>query len=353
MKKIKVLVVDDSAFIRQMLTQLLKSDAAIDVVGAAPNPLRAREMIKELNPDVLTLDVEMPEMDGLAFLEKLMRLRPMPVVMVSSLTEKGAEITLQALELGAVDFIAKPKIDLREGLEGMAQDIISKVKYAATARLRAASDRARPAVLKAPVFKGTEKIIAIGSSTGGVEALIEIITALPQNSPAVVIAQHMPANFTTTFAARLDKLSAMKVHEANNGARILPGHVYLAPGGFHLLVERSGANYLTKVTDAVPPMNGHRPSVDALFHSVAQNVGQNAVGAILTGMGNDGAKGLLDMRQQGAQTFGQDEHSCVVYGMPKIAMQLGAVGQELPLTQLAAALMNACGSADERALIRI
>lgn len=345
-KKIRVLVVDDSAFVRQMLTRMLSEDPAIEVVGAAPDPYAARERIKALNPDVLTLDVEMPRMDGVTFLANLMRLRPMPVVMVSSLTAQGAEVTLRALELGAVDFVTKPQLDLAHTLDDYAEEIRAKVKAAAAARLQPRAAIARPSAgSKAPhraagggPLRTTERLIAIGASTGGTEAIKDVLLALPAHAPGIVITQHMPQAFTGAFARRLDGLCAMTVCEAQDGQQILPGHAYIAPGNHHLLVRRDGARYVCQLSDG-PPVNRHRPSVDVLFRSVAQNVGPNAIGVILTGMGADGAEGLAEMRAAGAHTLAQDEKSSVVWGMPGSALKRGAVAEVLPLGAIAARLL--------------
>lgn len=356
MDRIKVLIVDDSALIRQLLAEILGGDPRIEVVGAAPDPYVAREKIKALNPDVLTLDVEMPRMDGLTFLGNLMRLRPMPVVMVSTLTEKGAEVTLQALELGAVDFVAKPKLDVALGMQDYAEEIRAKVKMAAgvsTSALRRGMPARPPAdvapklsadaVLAAARAPGglrtTEKIIAIGASTGGTEAIREVLTRLPADAPGIVITQHIPAEFSGPFAKRMDGLSALSVCEAGDGQQILPGHAYIAPGGRHLLVQRSGARYLCRLSDG-PPVNRHRPSVDVLFRSVAQEVGANAVGVLLTGMGDDGAQGLREMLEAGAATLAQDEASSVVWGMPGRAWQIGAAQRLYPLREIAGALLE-------------
>jgi len=348
--RIRVLIVDDSALVRNMLTEMLNADREIEVVGTASDPLIAREKIKLLNPDVITLDVEMPRMDGLTFLGNLMRLRPMPVVMISSLTEKGAEITLQALELGAVDFVAKPKIDLAHTLEDYSVEVREKVKMAARVRVRERSplldSRVSPkystdAVLekknRPTHFLSTDKIIAIGASTGGTEAIKDVLAALSADTPGVVITQHIPELFSRPFAERMDRCSAMTVRQAEDGEQILNGHVYIAPGGQHLLVRRSGARYLCELSQG-PPVNRHKPSVDVLFRSVAQNVGPNAVGVILTGMGNDGAAGLLEMHQAGAPTVAQDEQSSVVWGMPGEAVKAGGVDDILPLDRIAAKL---------------
>lgn len=345
MGAIRVLIVDDSAFVRQVLTDLLSRDGAIEVVGAAPNPIVARDMIKSLNPDVLTLDIEMPRMDGLAFLEKVMTLRPMPVIMISSLTQKGADTAIRALELGAIDYVAKPTVGLVDGLPALSEQIISKIKMAASAKIRplGGSAGARPMPSQAASYNSSEKIVAIGASTGGVEALQELLTAFPADSPAIAITQHMPATFTASFAKRLNQLCALTVRQADNGERLLPGHAYIAPGGFHLELARNGANYVCRVHDE-PAVGGHRPSVDVLFRSVAHVAGRNAVGVILTGMGKDGAQGLLAMRSAGAPTVGQNEASCVVYGMPKAAFECGATEIELPLTKIAAHVLKCCAT---------
>jgi len=349
MKPISVLIVDDSAFVRQVLTEMLSSDPGIVVVGAAPNPIVARDMIKALNPDVLTLDIEMPRMDGLAFLERIMTLRPMPVVMISSLTQKGAETALRALEMGAVDYVAKPAVGLAEGFAELRGDIIAKVKVAAMARVRAApAEKSKLAPVSVGAsFNSSEKIIAVGASTGGVEALQEFLTAFPADSPAILITQHMPAMFTASFAQRLDNSCFVSVSQAKDGERVLPGHVYIAPGGFHLELARNGANYICRVHEQ-PLVSGHRPSVDVLFRSVASAARANAVGVILTGMGKDGALGLLEMRHAGASTIGQDEASCVVYGMPKAARECGATEIELPLGKIPAHVLHHCAALSGR-----
>jgi len=340
--KTRVLIVDDSALVRQLLSELLSADSQIEVVGTAQDPLVAREKIKELNPDVLTLDVEMPRMDGLTFLENLMRLRPMPVIMVSSLTERGAEVTLQALELGAIDFVTKPKLDVANGLQMYAEDLREKVKAAATVKPRG------PALLRSggPVpeaskrksgprmFRTTDKLIAIGASTGGTEAIKVVLEGMPPDAPAIVITQHIRAQFSRPFAERMNRSCAMAVCEASDGQLILPGHAYIAPGGFHLRVRRDGAKYVCQITDT-DPVNRHKPSVDVLFNSVSEHAGPNAVGLILTGMGDDGARGLKLMRDSGAHTLGQDEASSVVWGMPGSAYRIGAVEQVLPLHEMA------------------
>jgi two-component system, chemotaxis family, protein-glutamate methylesterase/glutaminase len=347
MPRIRVLTVDDSALMRQVLATLLSKDPDIEVIGSAPDPYIAREKIKALNPDVITLDVEMPKMDGLTFLEKLMRGRPMPVVMVSSLTEAGCQTTLRALELGAVDFIAKPKIDLREGMEEVAQDLIAKVKAAAQAKVRSkgvgvsgtgGKGVAIPLAPGGAMIKTTDTIIAIGASTGGTEAVKDVLMALPPNIPPILITQHMPEHFTKTWANRLNSLCRIAVKEAEDGDSVLPGHALVAPGSYHMTLVRSGARYTVRINQE-PPVNRHRPSVDVTFASVAQYAGANAVGVILTGMGGDGAKEMLTMKQAGAFTIAQDEASCVVFGMPKEAIKMGGVDKILPLSEIPAAIV--------------
>jgi len=333
-----VLIIDDSALIRSILTEVINSFPDLYVVGAASNPIQAREMIKTLNPDVLTLDVEMPQMDGLTFLEKLMRLRPMPVLMISSLTERGSEAALRALELGAVDFLPKPKMGIADGLREYAELIASKIRVAHLARSKfriPSASTAREALPALGTRIGTtEKIIALGASTGGTEAIKEFLIRLPADAPGIVIAQHMPEAFTKSFAARLDSLCKLTVVESQGNERILPGHVYIAPGHSHLLLKRSGANYMTELSQS-PAVNHHRPSVEVLFRSVAQNAGKNVIGVMLTGMGKDGAIGMLEMRQAGAYNFAQDEATCVVYGMPREAVAVGAVDEVVPIQEMA------------------
>jgi two-component system chemotaxis response regulator CheB len=338
-----------------MLTELLNGDPEIEVVGQAPDPYIAREKIKQLNPDVLTLDVEMPKMDGVTFLSNLMRLRPMPVVMVSTLTAVGADVTLQALELGAIDFVTKPKVDFTHAIESYAEEIRAKVKMAAGARVRAI-DRTAASVTAAlgstprltadavlaktgpRQFRTTDRIIAIGASTGGTEAIKEVLMQMPADAPGIVITQHIPEAFSGPFAKRMNSICAMTVCEAQDGQQIVPGHVYIAPGSHHLLVRRDGARYVCQLSDG-PPVNRHRPSVDVLFRSVAQNAGNNAVGCILTGMGADGAAGLKEMQEAGAPTVAQDEKTSVVWGMPGAAVKLGAADHVLELDAVAAKLL--------------
>ncbi|KTS00810.1 protein-glutamate methylesterase/protein-glutamine glutaminase [Pantoea dispersa] len=330
MSKITVMCVDDSALMRQLMTEIINSHPDMEMVATAPDPLVARDLIKQYNPQVLTLDVEMPRMDGLDFLEKLMRLRPMPVVMVSSLTGKGSEVTLRALELGAVDFVTKPQLGIREGMLAYSQMIADKIRAASRAKLHARAATPQPVMLKAGPLLSSEKLIAIGSSTGGTEAIRHVLQPLPATSPALLITQHMPPGFTRSFAERLNKLCQITVKEAEDGERILPGHAYIAPGAMHMELARSGANYVVKLNDG-PPVNRHKPSVDVLFRSVAVNAGRNAVGVILTGMGNDGAAGMLEMHRAGAWTIAQDEASCVVFGMPREAIAMGGTSEVVDL----------------------
>ena len=339
MVKTKVLVVDDSALMRQLLPDLLARDPALEVVGTAADPYAAWDKVQQLRPDVLTLDVEMPKMDGLTFLSKLMTARPTPVVMVSSLTERGAETTFRALELGAVDFVPKPKLDVATGTVALADELVAKVKAAARARPRASAARGPSARPPAAGLRTTHKVIALGASTGGTEALFEVLTALPPDAPGAVVVIHMPEGFTKSYAGRLDRACAVRVSEAKDGDRVLPGHVLLAPGGRHLSVARSGAAVVARVSDG-PPVNRHRPAVDVLFESCAKELGPNAAGAILTGMGNDGARGLLAMRRAGARTLAQDEATCVVFGMPKEAIALGGAEAVLPLGRVAGELLR-------------
>ena len=344
MAKTRVVVVDDSALVRSLLTEIINRQPDMECIGSASDPFAAREMIRNLNPDVITLDVEMPRMDGIDFLSKLMRLRPMPVVMVSTLTERGAEVTLKALELGAVDFVAKPKIGVADGLKQLADEITEKVRTASKARVakpptpvHAAPGSAAAAPKAPPQSIGrlsTEKLIFIGASTGGTEATKEVLMNLPPDSPGVVITQHMPPGFTKSYANRLDGLCKIRVKEAVDGERVLPGHAYIAPGGFHLSVERSGANYIARVTDG-EPVNRHKPSVEVLFESAARVVGQNALGIMLTGMGADGAKAMRTMKDAGSYNVCQDEATCVVFGMPREAIAHGAANEVLPLNKIA------------------
>ena len=354
MSKIKVLVIDDSAVVRRLLSEILQSDPDIEVVGTASDPYIARTRIKELNPDVLTLDIEMPRMDGITFLRNLMRLRPMPVVMVSTLTEAGNDITLEALEIGAVDFVSKPRQDLANQLTQYAEEIVLKVKTAAGARIRARADMmANSQQISSPVSKGlirksasistgsraSSHVVAIGASTGGTEAIKEVLTRLPVNFPGIVIAQHIPPGFSTSFAQRMDKLCKLSVCEPSEAMQILDGHVYIAPGERHLKVRRNRAGYECYLDDG-PRVHRHKPSVDVLFESVAEQVGKRATGVILTGMGADGARGLKTMKDNGAYTIAQNESTSVVWGMPGEAVKYGAVNEQLALEKIAGHLVD-------------
>ena len=345
MMKIKVLIIDDSALIRSLLTEIINQQKDMEVVGVAPDPIVARDLIKQLNPDVLTLDVEMPKMDGLDFLEKLMRLRPMPVVMVSTLTERGSEITLRALELGAIDFVTKPKVSISNGMLEYSELITDKIRIAAKAKLVNLHPKARvnetsspPSLLKNPLIS-SEKLLIIGASTGGTEAIKTFLLQMPSDCPGILITQHMPAGFTKSFADRLNSLCKISVKEGIDGERVLPGHAYIAPGDQHLLLAKSGANYITKLSNA-EPVNRHKPSVDVLFDSAAMHAGKNAVGVILTGMGKDGALGMHNMKNAGAYNFSQDEASCVVFGMPKEAIAQGGVHEIASIQQLPSMVLN-------------
>lgn len=356
-EKTRVVVVDDSALVRSLLTEIINREADMECVGAAADPLVAREMIRELSPDVITLDIEMPRMDGIDFLARLMRLRPMPVVMVSTLTERGAEVTMRALELGAIDFVAKPRIGVADGMRALAHDITEKIRIAARARVPGRAAAPDPGVdARAPAAArigrlSSEKIICIGASTGGTEATKELLMAMPTDSPAIVITQHMPPGFTRTYASRLDGLCRMAVKEAENGERILPGHAYIAPGGLQLSIERSGANYLARV-EPTEPVNRHRPSVEVLFLSAARAAGPNAIAVMLTGMGADGATAMKAMRDAGSWNIVQDEASCVVFGMPREAIAAGAAHEVLPLGRIAPRLIerlrSSAGAASHR-----
>lgn len=351
MRRVRVMIVDDSAVVRQVLTATLTADPGIEVIGAAADPVFAMERMTREWPDVLVLDVEMPRMDGITFLRKIMAERPTPVVVCSTLTEKGAETTLQALAAGAVSIVTKPKLGLRRYLEDAGDDLASAVKTAARANLKCLSAAPQPASVPAPklsadailtaasgaMVQTTDAVVAIGTSTGGTQALETVLTALPRICPGIVIVQHMPEKFTAAFAARLDGLCQIEVREAKGGDRVLPGLALIAPGGRHMLLKRNGAQYHVDIVDG-PPVSRHRPSVDVLFRSAAKFAGRNAVGIIMTGMGDDGARGLKEMREAGARTIAQDEHSCVVYGMPKEAVRLGAVDTILPLQALAGAI---------------
>ena len=339
--RIRTLIIDDSALVRQLLTEILSSDREIEVVGAAQDPFVARDMIKQLKPDVLTLDVEMPRMDGLTFLDNLMRLHPLPTVMVSSLTQAGADATLEALALGAVDFVAKPKIDVAHGLQAYAGELIEKIKAASRSRPRSVKSAGAksPVVRQALTYRTTDRLIAIGASAGGTEAIRVVLETMPPNAPGIVITQHIPAEFSRAFAERMDRSCAMAVCEARDGQQIVPGHVFIAPGGRHLRIERSGARWLCRLGDDAP-VSRHRPSVDALFRSVATAAGHNAVGAILTGMGDDGARGMAELHAAGAATLVQDEATSVVWGMPGAAVKAGGVDEILPLEKISRRLIE-------------
>jgi two-component system chemotaxis response regulator CheB len=365
-RKIRVIVVDDSALVRSLLTEIINRQRDMECIGTANDPLVAREMIRELNPDVITLDVEMPRMDGIDFLGRLMRLRPMPVVMISTLTERGAEVTMRALELGAVDFVAKPRVGLANGLNDLASLIVEKIRVASVAKVRraiagpgAAQGSGGAGSSGAPLSSAalfgrlsTEKLICIGASTGGTEAIKEVLVHMPADAPAIVVTQHMPPGFTTSFAARLNGLCQITVKEAVNGERILPGHAYIAPGGTQFHVARSGANYVAVVDDG-PPVNRHKPSVEVLFKSAAAVVGRNAFGVMLTGMGNDGAAAMREMRDAGSYNYVQDEATCIVFGMPREAIAQGAADEVLPLGQIAPALVTRLRGATDRLHHRI
>lgn len=334
---IKVLVVDDSALIRNLLGEIINAADDMTLVGAAPDAYVAKQMVKQFTPDVITLDIEMPKVDGLRFLEVLMEARPTPVVMISTLTEHGAEATLRSLELGAVDFIPKPKLGVVQGIEEYRGLILAKIRTAARSKVR--KQRTKITTANSLSYSGTEKIIAIGASTGGTEAIKSVMEALPANAPATVITQHMPPGYTSTFAKRLDNCSKMKIVEAKGGERLLPGHGYLAPGDRHMTVVRSGADYRIEISDH-ERVSGHRPSVDVMFDSLVKSAGNNVVAALLTGMGKDGAQGLLNLHKVGAHTICQSEASCVVFGMPKVAIGMGAANQVLDLELLPANIIK-------------
>lgn len=351
-EKIKVLVVDDSAVVRQAVTQAVARDPSIEVVATAQDPLFALEKMKNVWPDVIILDIEMPRMDGLTFLKKIMTERPTPVIICSSLAEKGAQVTLEALAAGAFTIITKPKIGVRDFLQDSANDIIMAIKAAAHANLGALRHVASslPTVSKlgadvipplrsgANMYGTTERIVAIGTSTGGTQALESVLTRLPSICPGIVIVQHMPEKFTALFAERLDSLCQLEVREARHGDRVFPGRALIAPGGRHMRVKRSGAQYYVEIIDG-PLVNRHKPSVDVLFRSVAQAAGKNALGIIMTGMGDDGARGLKEMHDAGALTLAEDESTCVVFGMPKVAIELGGVDKTVPLDRLPQEIM--------------
>ena len=346
MTPVRVMIVDDSAVVRQVLAGLLGAAPGIEVTHAVADPVLAIERLKVQWPDVIVLDVEMPRMDGITFLKMIMQQRPTPVVICSTLTEKGAQTTMEALAAGAVAVVTKPRLGLKQFLQDSGNDLVATVKAAARARVRAGAERMPAPVAKLnadavlppaaghAMARTTDRVVAIGTSTGGTQALEEVLTALPRVSPGLVIVQHMPEKFTAAFAARLDSLCEIEVKEAQNLDRVIPGRALIAPGGRHLLLRRNGAQYVVEVRDG-PPVNRHRPSVDVLFRSVARSAGPNALGIIMTGMGDDGAAGLLELRNAGAATLAQDEASCVVYGMPKEAVRRGAVERSVPLGAIA------------------
>ena len=339
---VRVLIVDDSSLIRQMLSMLLSADPDIEVVGTAPDPFVARDKIKELNPDVVTLDVEMPRMDGLSFLRKIMELRPLPVVMISSLTQANADVTIKALEAGAVDFVAKPTADIADSMEALGTELRTKVKSAARVRVRARSSQPTKLVPgRSAAFGSTTSIVFVGASTGGVEALMHLLLGFPADCPPILITQHMPERFTLSFAQRLNNECAMTVVEAVHNQPVEAGHVYIAPGSHHLEIARNGNRLACRLHDG-ESVSGHRPSVDVLFRSAARVVGRNAVGVILTGMGKDGAEGLLEIRQAEGMTLGQDEASSLIYGMPRAAFERGAVMRQYPLAGMANAVLDTC-----------
>lgn len=379
MNKIKVLVVDDSALIRNLMSKIINSQQDMETIATAPDPFIARDQIKKFNPDVITLDIEMPKMDGIEFLEKIMRLRPTPVLMVSTLTERGTDVTFRALELGAVDFVTKPKLDISQGMIDYANEITDKIRAAHAARYRLNRLPTRPATATAsaqtdpvtglvvpaqagkalPVnnalgnrFAATEKLVLIGSSTGGTEALRVILEQLPKDSPAILITQHMPAGFTKSFADRLNQICNITVKEATHGERILPGHAYIAPGDKHLLLGRSGANYICQLSDS-EPVNRHRPSVEVLFKSGQEVSPRNIVGIMLTGMGKDGAQAMADMKKAGAYNICQDEASSVVFGMPREAIALGAADEVVSLNLIAKRLLEHLSKIGGRSAVRI
>jgi two-component system, chemotaxis family, protein-glutamate methylesterase/glutaminase len=342
-RKIKVLIVDDSALIRDIFSRELSLDPEIEVVGTAPDPYIARDEIVRLQPDVITLDIEMPRMDGLTFLRKLMRYNPMPVVVISSLTPKGGELALEAMDIGAVEVMCKPGSSYSAG--DLAMEIREKVKAAANTRINTSKDKkpVPPQAAKLSMTKTTHKVVAIGASTGGTQALQYLLTSLPANAPGIVIVQHMPEHFTRSFADRLNSLCSIEVKEAQDGDTVSPGKAILAAGNFHLVLDRSGAVYQTRVKTG-PLVSRHRPSVDILFRSVARFAGRNAIGVILTGMGSDGAGGMKEMKDSGAINIAQDESSCIVYGMPKEAVARGGVDHILPLEDIPAKILELAGN---------
>lgn len=354
-EKIKVLVVDDSALIRSLLTEIINRTSDMVCVATAHDPLVARELIRNLNPDVITLDVEMPRMDGIEFLGRLMRLRPTPVVMISTLTQEGADVTLKALALGAVDFVTKPRWGVTAGVHELADQIVEKIRVAALATVRRLPDPTtlspsvpRELMVANPLGRSAhETLVCIGSSTGGTEAVKVVLQDLPPDAPPVLIVQHMPPGFTSSFAKRLNQACRLTVKEASHGEHLLPGHAYVAPGGWQMRIERRGAQYLAMVEDT-PAVNRHKPSVDVLFRSAAAQAGSNAIGIMLTGMGADGACAMREMREAGSYNYVQDEASCVVFGMPREAIAEGAAHEVLPLTQIAPRLLERLSAQDRQ-----
>ncbi|MGJ8682716.1 protein-glutamate methylesterase/protein-glutamine glutaminase [Paraglaciecola sp.] len=335
---IKVLIVDDSALIRSLLTEIIEADPGMTVVGAAQDAYVARDLVNRYSPDVITLDIEMPKVDGLTFLDKLMKARPTPVVMISTLTEQGAEATLRSLELGAIDFVPKPKLGVAQGIEEYRDFILDKIRTASLSKVKPIIKITNKSI-KPLTIMGTERIIAIGASTGGTEAIKEVLMNLPANAPAIVITQHMPPGFTTSFATRLNGLCKMNVIEAKGGERLLPGNAYLAPGHLHMEVTKSGADYKISLSDA-ERVSGHKPSVDVMFASLEKCSGKNTLGVILTGMGKDGAAGMKKLHSEGAYTIAQSEETCVVFGMPKEAIKMGGVDKVLPLDDIASEVIS-------------
>lgn len=346
-RTIRIIVVDDSALMRKLLTEIINGEPDMEVIGCAPDPYVARDLIRTLSPDAITLDIEMPKMNGLEFLDKLMRLKPTPVVMISTLTGAGSDTALRALELGAVDCVAKPRLDLQRGLRDVGEEIVEKLRTAAHARLRqtvartpsSAPPAKRAAAASLSAHSLHNRLIAIGASTGGTQALQAVLEVLPASMPPIVVVQHMPPSFTEPFARRLNSVCALTVKEAEDGERLRPGHVYIAPGDFHLALQREGGYLHNQLLDS-ERVNRHRPAADVLFDSVAELAGKRTIGVILTGMGADGAQGMLNMKRAGAHNIAQDEESCVVFGMPKEAIKAGGVDEILPLDDIAAALLR-------------
>jgi two-component system chemotaxis response regulator CheB len=337
---IRVLVVDDSALIRSLLSEIIRQEPDFELVGAAPDAFVAKDMVLSLNPDVITLDIEMPKVDGLTFLDRLMKAKPTPVVMISTLAEKGADATIRSLELGAIDFIAKPKLNVANGIGEYEKEIVEKIRVAAASKPRPRAPSLGNMGSVPLVYRGTETIVAIGASTGGTEAIRQVLEALSPSFPATVITQHMPVSFTRSFAERLNGICRMKVKEAQDGERLLPGNAYIAPGDRHLEIVRHGADYRVRLNNG-PLVSGHKPAVDVMFESLAKVAGTNTIATVLTGMGKDGAKGLLALKNAGAITMAQNEETCVVYGMPKAAVEIGATDNVYSLDKMNVALSKA------------